>query len=249
MSSPIRLFISLLFLTLVGCASIDTIDQWSAKKHYDEAQSAFESGDYQMAIERFEDLEIRFPFSPYTQQGQLEIAYAYYKFDEPDSSIAAADRFIRLYPRHPNIDYAFYLKGLASFHQGMTSLDLILKLDPSKRDSRAARESFRYFSELLRRFPESKYAADASQRMTYLRNNLAQYEIHVADYYMRRKAYLAAANRGKYVVENYPKTPAMADALAVMVKAYRLLELNEQADDAQRVLRLNYPDHPLSAEE
>ena len=216
---------------------------WSAKRLYDEARSALDSGNYQTAIEYYEKLDSRYPFGPYAQQGHMEIVYAYYKGDEPASAIAAADRFTKLHPRHPNVDYVYYVKGLTNFNQGKGMLHGILPTDDSQRDPGAARQAFNDFSELVQRFPESEYAADAAQRMVYLRNTLAEYELHVARYYMRREAYVAAANRAKYVIENYQRTPSVPDALVLMANAYREMELYDLSADALRVLEHNYPEH------
>ena len=161
---------------------------------------------------------------------------------EPDSAIATTEQFIKNYPRHPDIDYAYYLRGLANFSQTDGLLDNLLDLDPTKRDPRTAHDSFRYFSELVRRFPDSAYAADAVQRMVHLKNHLARHELHVADYYMRRKAYVAVVSRAKYVVENYPQTPAVPRALEMMAEAYDRLGLDELAQDARRVLAANPAD-------
>jgi len=246
-----RLFAPLLalLLALSGCSLLpDQIDEtkgWSAQKLYAAAKEALNSGNYERAIDLYGKLEARYPFGRYAQQALLESAYAYYKYDEPDTAIATLDRFIRTYPRHPNLAYAFYLKGLANFNRGETFIDRYLPRDPSERDAGAARQSFFDFQELVRRFPDSPYARDARQRMIFLRNNLARYEVHAADYYMRRGAYVAAANRARYVIQNYPGTPAVPDALQMLVRAYRALGLNDLAADAERVYRLNYPDRPL----
>jgi len=237
---------------LGGCGFLNfkeddpTVD-WSARKIYEEAHRELGEGNYDTAIDYFEKLESRYPFGPYAQQAQLEIAYAYYKDNEPAQAIAAADRFIKLHPRHPSVDYAYYIKGLTNFNQGKGLLDEYLPIDNSRRDPGAARDAFEDFGELTRRFPDSKYATDAAQRMVYLRNNLARYELHVAKYYMRRQAYVAAANRAKYVIENYQRTEPVPDALVLMALAYRKLEMNDLADDAVRVLKLNYPEHPALA--
>ena len=238
-----------LALALGACAAIKDSDpsQWSAEKFYRQAQQALTARDYPLAIEHLENLEIRHPFSPYTQQGNLEIAYAYYKYDEPDSAIAAADRFIKLYPRHPNVDYAYYIRGLANFDRGATAIRAWLGLDTTNQDASPALQSFRSFEQLIKLFPDSRYTADARTRMVHLRNNLAQYELHVADYYMRRNAYLAAANRAKYVLENYPQTPAVTEALAIMIEAYEKLGVDDLAEDARRVLELNAVDRKTSA--
>ncbi len=224
-----------------------TVD-WSAQKLYTEAKASLTAGDYEQAIRYFGLLEARYPFGRYAQQAQLEIAYAYYKYDEPDAAIAAAERFIQLYPRHPNVAYAYYLKGLANYNRGRGLVERYVPQDPSERDPGTALQSFQDFSELIKRFPDSKYAKDATQRMLFLRNNLAQHEVHVANYYLRRRAYVAAANRAKYVIENYQRTPAVPEALVIMAKSYKLLGLDQLSDDALRVLRLNFPDHPGIAE-
>lgn len=246
-----RITTLLLLLTLLltgGCSllpdKIDETKDWSADRLYSEAKSALDEGDYENAIRFYELLEARFPFGRYAQQAQLEIIYAYYKYDESASAVAAADRFIKLHPRHPNVDYAYYMKGLANFNMGRGLIERYLPRDESQRDPGAARQSFQDFSDLVLRFPDSKYAADARQRMLFLRNNLAQYELNVADYYMRRGAYVAAANRARYVVENYPRTPATPDALAMLARAYRAMDMDDLAADALRVLKLNYPEHP-----
>jgi outer membrane protein assembly factor BamD len=234
-----------------GCSllpeQIDETKDWSASQLYSEAKERLNEKNYEKAIEYFEILEARYPFGRYAQQAQLEIAYAYYKYDEPDLAIAAADRFIKIYPRHENVDYAWYLKGLINYSRGKNLVDKLLPQDPSERDTFTMRAAYDDFDQLVQRFPASIYAADAAQRMIYLRNNLAEYEIHVAEYYMRRKAYVAAANRGEYVVENYQRTPAVEQALVIMVRAYRALGIHELEADSLRVLRLNYPDSPQIA--
>jgi len=240
--------IFLLAWTLVGCGLLpDAKDQtsgWSAQKLYSEAKSALNEGDYETAIGYYEKLEARYPFGKLAQQAQLEKAYAYYKYDEPESATATAERFIRTYPRHPHVDYAYYLKGLANYNRGKGLVERYLPHDASQRDPGAALQSFQDFSELVQRFPDSRYAKDAALRMRYLRNNLAMYEVHVARYYMRRGAYVAAANRASHVVEHYQRTPAVPEALVVMAKAYKVLELHALSNDALRVLKLNFPDHP-----
>ncbi len=244
------LCIALALLFVSGCSllpdKVDETKDWSASKFYSEAKTALNDGNYETAIKYFETLEARFPFGPYAQQAELEVAYAYYKYDEADSAIAAADRFIKLHPRHPNVDYAYYLKGLINFNRGASFIDRVLPQDPSQRDPSYARKSFDDFQALLKNFPNSTYAADSRQRLIFLRNNLARYEIHVADYYMRRGGYVAAINRAKFLIEHYPQTPANADALAIMATAYRALGETALADDAERVLKLNFPGHPVN---
>lgn len=245
------LLIALSVITLSACSLFptegDAPGDESAELLYKEGKAALDSGDYQTAIERFETLEARYPFGRYAQQALLEIAYAYYKYDEPDSAITTAERFIKLYPQHEHTDYAYYIRGLASYNLARGFLDRMFDVDPSERNPRRARESFQYFSELVQRFPDSEYSQDALQRMVQLRNNLARYEVHVANYYFKRSAFLAAANRARYVVENYDRTPSIPDALGIMIKSYRKLDLDQLAKDTQQILELNYPDHPLVA--
>ncbi|MEJ2180673.1 MAG: outer membrane protein assembly factor BamD [Gammaproteobacteria bacterium] len=192
-----------------------------------------------------ETIEARYPFVKLAEQAQLETAYAYYKFQEYDSAIAAGDRFIKLHPSHPDVDYAYYIRGLAAYHKNDTPFDAISPQDPSERDPSSTRNSFNYFAELVRKFPDSKYVPDAVERMKYQRNTLAKHEVRIARYYMKRKAFVAAANRAKYVVENYPKTPAIPEALAVLTKAYTELDMHDLAGDTQQVLKINFPDYKL----
>lgn len=215
-----------------------------AKQLYNEAQYALKAGDYETAIQHLESLEARFPFSNYARQAQLDIAYAYYKYDEPESAIAAADRFIKLYPRHESVDYAYYLKGLVMFDKGRSAFDRLSGQSQAQRDVTPMNRAFNYFSELVQRFPDSKYAEDAVKRMVFLRNTLAEHEIIVARFYMKRGAWLAAANRSKHVVESFQRTPSVPEALAIMAEAYEKLGLEDLAADARRVLAANYPDHP-----
>jgi outer membrane protein assembly factor BamD len=232
-----------LALLLAGCASLteDRTAKWTAAQFYEEAHSELAEANYMQAIDLFNKLEARYPYGPYTEQAQLELAYAHYKNNEATAAVGAADRFIKQHPTHPNVDYAYYLRGLASYEPRTNFLEFLSPQDPAGRDPRAAREAFGYFKELTTRFPNSKYTPDGIQRMTFLRNTLAQYEIKVADYYMRRAAWLAAADRAKYVIENYQRTPAVADALAILVTAYREMGLKELATDAEQLLKLNHP--------
>lgn len=234
-----------LLLLLSGCSHLgkDETHNWTAEQFYQRASDQMSNGDYVSAIETFTQLEARFPYGRYSQQAQLEVIYAHYKAGEPSSAVAAADRFIRLHPRHPNVDYAYYLRGLATFDQGSGFLENWIKQDRSERDPASLRESFGYFRELVTQFPDSRYAPDSVARMTILRNNLARHEVLVADYYLRRGIHLAAANRGKFVLENYPQSSAIPDALAVMIQAYQRMEMNDLADDAMRVLELNHPNY------
>ncbi|MDP6264719.1 MAG: outer membrane protein assembly factor BamD [Pseudomonadales bacterium] len=240
----------ILLCTLIaaGCAS-NSDDQESAideteRQYYESSQRSLRSANYQDAISKLQRLEARYPFGRYAEQAQLELIYAYYNSLQPESARSAADRFIRLHPQHPNVDYAYYLRAMASYREDRYLLDRFLPLDPSKRDPGAARDSFDDFAELINRFPDSKYAPDARARMVHLRNLMAASEINIAKYYIYRGAYIAAANRGRYVFENFQQTPSVADALAIMVEAYLNLELSELAEESLQVLATNYPDHP-----
>jgi outer membrane protein assembly factor BamD len=229
---------------LTGCATTGDDDEkadWTANDFYTQAKKDLKSGYYESAIENFETLEARFPFGDYAEQAQIETIYAYYKFEEYDSAIAAADRFIKLHPTHPRVDYAYYMRGLASFHKKDAPLDALFPQDPSLRDPSSARESFNYFADLVKRYPNSKYVPDAVMRMQYQRNTLAKHEINVANYYLKRGAYVAVVNRAKYVVEHYPQTPAVPQALELLNVAYAKLDMNDLATDAKRILEYSYP--------
>jgi outer membrane protein assembly factor BamD len=244
-SLPSLLALFLLAIT-AGCGllpeQVDETAGWSANKLYSEAKTAMGEGAFDKAVKYFEKLEARYPYGRFAQQSQLEIAYAYYKQDEKASAIAACDRFIRLHPNHPNVDYAYYLKGLVNFNEDLGMLGHLSMQDPSERDPKAAAESFEAFKALVNRFPESKYAKDATLRMAYLVNALASHEVHVAHYYMRRGAYIAAANRAQTTLKTYPDAPANEEALFIMVKAYDALKMDDLRDDAERVMRKNFPD-------
>jgi outer membrane protein assembly factor BamD len=233
------------FLLLAGCSSLpDQVDEtvgWNAQKLYSEAKESMSDGAWDRAIKMFEKLESRYPYGRYAQQAQLEVAYAYYKSNEPASAIAACDRFIKLHPNHPNVDYAYYLKGLANFNEDLGLLGSLANQDLSERDPKATRESFDTFKELAQRFPDSKYTPDAKLRMRYLVNALASYEVHVARYYYNRGAYVAAANRAQGALKDFPQSPAMEEALFLMVKSYDALKMNDLRDDADRVLHKNFP--------
>lgn len=242
-----RLF-TLLSLILIGACSttgsddeFNTFPELDARQLYDQAQNSLKMGNFQPAIRRLEALDLRYPFGAYSQQSQLDLIYAYYKTDDTENALDTADRFIRQNPRHPNVDYAYYMKGLVKFNNETGFFQSLFSAKLSERDATGARQAFEHFSELMRRFPESKYAVDARQRMIYLRNRLAEYELHVARFYLEREAYLAAANRAKYVVDHFPKTPAVKDALNIMVTAYDLLELDDLATQTRQVLEYNYP--------
>lgn len=239
------LLIAILGLTAACSSKKEVIDEnLSEVELYQQVQADLNNNSYNSAVEKLKALESRYPFGRYADQAQLELIYANYKNGEPEAAKSAAERFIRLHPQHPNVDYAYYLKGLTSFDQDVGLLARFLPLDQTKRDPGAARDSYNEFAQLTSRYPNSRYAPDAKQRMIYLRNLLASYEIHVAHYYLTRQAYVAAANRGRYVVENFQETPSVGDGLAVMVEAYQQLHLDDLAATSLEVLKANYPDHP-----
>jgi len=206
---------------------------------YADAKDELDNKNYEKAVKGFETLQSRYPYGRYAQQAQLETAYAYFKQNEPESALAAADRFIKQYPNNPHVDYAYYLKGLINFNEDLGLIGHIVKQDLSDRDPNAARDAFDAFKDLVTRFPDSKYADDARLRMQYLINALARHEIQVASFYLRRGAYVAAANRAKEVLADYAQTPSTRDALQIMVQAYDALGMKDLRDDAQRVLSLN----------
>lgn len=211
---------------------------------YQQAQNDLTTGNYGSAVAKLKALESRYPFGRFAEQAQLELIYAYHKNVEPEAARAAADRFIRLHPQHANVDYAYYLRGLSSFEQDRGLVARFAPLDMTKRDPGAARDSFNDFSQLTTRFPQSRYAPDAKARMVYLRNLLASGEIHVGYYYLKRKAYVASANRGRYVVENLQGSPSVGDGLALMVESYQNMGLDDLAATSLQALKSNYPDHP-----
>jgi outer membrane protein assembly factor BamD len=244
--SILTVLLPAMILALAGCASspedLDETRDWTAEKFYAEATSALDGGDYETAIKNFEKLEARFPFGRYAQQAQLDTAYAYYKFGETESAISGADRFIKLHPTHPNVDYAYYLKGLASFQEGVSAFEKLVGKNPAHMDPGMAQRSYTYFGDLVKKYPASTYAADARQRMIHLHNSLAQHEADIAAFYLRRGVYVAALSRARTVVQQYQRTPAMADALTTMARAYHALRIDDLARDSLRVLELNYPE-------
>lgn len=234
---------ALLFL-LAGCAANKQKDEtagWSAEKMYNEARGNMNEGQWDAAIKMFEKLEARYPYGRYAQQAQLEQAYAYFKQGEADSAVAACDRFIKLHPNHPNVDYAYYLKGLANFNEDLGIFGNWTDQDQTERDPKAARASLEAFKDLVAKFPTSKYAPDSMDRMLYLNNFLAAHEIHVAKYYYQRGAYIASVNRAGGVLKNSPNTPAVRDALILMIRSYDALGVKDLRDDAIRVFKTNFP--------
>ncbi len=235
-----------LLLSLAGCGLLpevqDETASYSAEKIYGLAHSAMAEGNYTRAVKLFEALESRYPYGRYAQQAIMESAYASYRAGETATAIANADRFIRTYPNHPNVDYMYYLKGLVYFREDQGILGYIYELDLSEREPKSMRESYAAFRELVTKFPDSRYAADSADRMRYLTNSLALYEVKVARYYYNRGAYIAAVNRAQVALITYPRTPANEDALDVLARSYDKLELPQLRDDAQRVLKQTFPD-------
>ena len=230
---------------LAACGMLgDKTDEtkgWSAQKLYAEARASLDEGSYEKAIGYYQKLEARFPYGRFAQQAQIELAYSYYKDKDTAGATTAADRFIKLHPNHPNVDYLYYLKGLANFNDDLGIFAFISNQDMSERDPKAAKDAFDAFKELVTKYPNSKYAPDSIARMNYLVNALASYEIHVARYYMKRSAYLAAANRVQYAMKTYPQAPANEEGLLIMVKAYDALGMQDLRTDAERVMMKNYP--------
>jgi outer membrane protein assembly factor BamD len=231
-------------LSLAGCGpakdDIDATADWSVEKFYLAARAEVAKENYLTAIEYYETLESRFPFGKYATQAQIDVAYAYYKFDEPDSAITALDRFIKLHPRNPSVDYAFYLKGLVNFERGGTVLDVISARDLSDFDRSLLLAAYNDFRLLIQRFPDSKYATDARKRMIFLRNELARSDLRIASYYASRDAWVAVANRTKFILLNYQGSSVIKSTLELQLRAYQALDLDNLAYDTQRIIDLNY---------
>jgi outer membrane protein assembly factor BamD len=219
----------------------DETKNWSATKLYDEARDEMSSGQYEAAIKLFERLESNYPFGTYAAQAQMEIAYAHYKAQDQAQAMAAVERFIKLHPNHEAVDYMYYLRGLINFNDQLGFLTFIYEQDPTERDPKATREAFAAFKALVDKFPNSKYAPDSIARMKYLVNAMAAYEVHVANYYHRRGAYLASLNRAQGAVAEYTDAPAREEALFLMIRNYDKLGMFDLRDDTQRVFLKNYP--------
>jgi len=250
MRSPVLLFrflVIFLALALSACGGrtrVDAADLLPVDELYAEAKQSLDSGNYDRSIRYYKRLVARFPFGRYTEQAQLDLAFAQFKSGDSDEAFSTVNRFVKTYPTHRHIDYAFYLRGLINFNREIGLLERYIRQDNTRRDLGFARQSFKDFGELLERYPTSRYAPDARQRMVHLRNGLAQSELNVSEFYFRRKAYVAAQGRAKYIIENYQETPQSADALAILAESYRMLGEEKLSTDTRRVLELNYPDHP-----
>jgi outer membrane protein assembly factor BamD len=233
----------ILALLLVACGPKEEVDptaDWSVEKFYLEARTELDDGNYLTAIEYYETLESRFPFGRYAMQAQIDVAYAYFRFDEPDSAITALDRFIKLHPRHPSVDYAYYLKGVVNYERGGTILDMLSERDPSEFDKSLLLRAFNDFKLLTQRFPASKYATDARKRMIYLRDQLARADYNVASYYASRDAWVAVTGRTQSILRNYQGTSVIRPTLELQLKAYKILGMEQLVQDTQRIIDLNY---------
>ena len=232
---------------LSGCGifsgkEIDETRGWTAQKLYAEARQELADRNWQNAIKHYERIESRYPFGRFAQQAMIEVSYAHWKNEDIASALASIDRFVKLHTNHPSVDYMYYLRGLINFNDDLGIMGFVSGQDLSERDPKAAADAFLAFRELATRFPQSKYTPDALQRMNYLVNTLASHEVHVARYYMKRKAYVAAANRTQYALKTYPTAPANEEGLVIMVKAYDAMGMTGLRDDAERVLKQNFPD-------
>jgi len=247
----LRTSLLVLIVALAGCSWFgrgkkgDPMDTLTVEQLYQQGADAIISGNNDYAVRTFQRLTARFPFGPYTEQAQLDLAYAQYKSDKSDEAYSTINRFIKTYPTHKHVDYAFYLRGLINFDRSGGFLEQYVGEDMTQRDQANLRQSFDDFGALLSRYPQSRYAEDGRQRMVYLRNTMAQSQLNIALFYLKRDAYVAAANRAKTIVETYPQSAQAGSALAVMAQSYKALGQDKLADDAERVLKLNYPDHPF----
>jgi outer membrane protein assembly factor BamD len=228
-------------LLVVGCASVEKPTVWTVEEFHAKAQAHLDAGEWEQAIDYYHQLEQRYPYGKYTEQSQLEVIYAYYRNREPELAISSAEQFIRLYPTHPRIDYAYYLKALSIFQSPTSQLYRLSRVDPSRRDPGPARESFEAFQALITLFPKSSYAKNSRQKMAGILDLIAQHEINIGRYYLGRGANVAALNRAKYVIERYPDVSAVEDALGIMVSVYKQMGFDTLLDDTIRILQKNYP--------
>jgi outer membrane protein assembly factor BamD len=244
------LAIVVLAATVSACSMFghrrETIDTMPLAQLYNNAHTSLENGDYAASTRAFQRLIARFPSGDYSEQAQLELAYSQFKDNQPDDALSTVNRFIKTYPANRHVDYAYYLRGLINFNRSGSVIERISKSTggQSRRDQGYNLQAFDDFSELSRRFPDSAYTADARQRMIYLRNVLAQYEINVAEFYLHNKAYIGAADRAQYVVEHYQQAPQTGDALAILTRCYLALDHKTLAAQTRQVLAMNYPHHP-----
>ncbi|HEX4843589.1 MAG TPA: outer membrane protein assembly factor BamD [Limnobacter sp.] len=248
----VRLLSQLLMLTalvfaLGACGNTKQFDEtegWSPARLYEEAKAEIDVGNYERGVELLEKLEARYPYGRYAQQAQIDTAFAYYKAGDNAQALAATERFIKLYPNHQNLDYVYYLRGLISFNEDKGIFALLSGEDQSARDPKGTRAAFDAFREVVTRFPDSKYFEDSKSRLQYLVNALAQNELHVARYYYKRGAYLAALNRSQEVIRRFEQTPSIEEALFISLRCYEKLDMKSLAEDTKRVINLNFKDSP-----
>jgi outer membrane protein assembly factor BamD len=246
--SWLRVAAAAALVSLAACSSVDPPDPtlgWTPEQLYAEARDEMRSGNWAAAVKTLEKLEARYPFGRWAQQAQIDTAWVHFKDNERALSLAAIDRFTKLHPNHPALDYVLYLKGLVNFNEQQGLFARLGSQDLSERDQAAAREAFDAFKELVTRFPDSKYVPDAEARMQYLVNSMARGQVHIARYYFRKGAYVAAANRAQEVVRQYQQAPAIEEALYVLVRSYEKLGLDDLRADAERVMQRNFPDSEL----
>ena len=241
MRSVFRLLLVSVFVLISACASKEQEEVLPEETYYDNARSAMSAGNFNEAETNLDYLETYYPFGRYAEQAQLDLIYARYQNLDLEGARAAADRFLRLNPQSENADYALYMRGLSSYNLDISLAGRYFPIDVTERDPGEQRRAFRDFSDLLNRYPDSQYAPDARQRMIAIRNRLAELELHAARYYIKREAYVAANNRARYVVENFPNTPATEEALIILAETYQFLNLKKGAQDAIQLLAINYP--------
>ena len=234
-------------VALTGCNRSNVVEDQGPELLYQKGYTAMDASNYPGAIQYFNALAARYPFSPETRQAQLDLIYLYYRSLQPEQAIDAAEQFERENPTHPRLDYCLYMRGLVYFDQAPNIIEKLMRVDLSMRPPKDTLQSFSMFQELIRRFPDSEYVPDARQRMVFLRNRLAEYENHVADYYVRRGAYVAAINRAKYALEHYPEAPELEKTLQILATAYEELGMMDLAADARRVLRQTYGEEAATA--
>jgi outer membrane protein assembly factor BamD len=244
------LTVVIMMLFLESCAifgpptELDDTKGLSAERIYEKASERMTSNDYKKAVEYLKKLESRYPNSKFGTQAQLDMAYAFYKQDDAAQCVSTVERFIKIHPNHPNLDYAYYLKGVAYFKQRGVMEKFTLQ-DISDRDPKILKQSFLAFKDLLSLFPETRYGKDATERMIYLKNKLADHELHVARHYMTVNAYIAALNRAKFVIETYPDSNFIEEALVIIISAYDSLGMNDLKEDSLRILKQNYPNSSM----
>ncbi|HSX19591.1 MAG TPA: outer membrane protein assembly factor BamD [Gammaproteobacteria bacterium] len=239
----LRIIPLLLVIALSGCKEADLYKDLSAKQIYERGKTAALKKNYSQAIKDFDTLEARYPYGEWSEKGQLAIIHAYAEAGEGASALAAADRFIRMHPRHPNVDYAYYMRGVVNYDDNYSLVFRMMPLDRSLRESTYAQDGFDAFKTLLEKFPNSKYSPDARKRMIVLREQLADHELHIAQYYERQGADLAAANRAGYLINQYPQTKAVPEALMIMHRSYREMGMHKQAAETLAMLKENFPNY------